>query len=82
MTWPNNQPLLLSPWGQSAAASAAAASHSSAFSTTMRGWGGTAQTSTDTNHHTSRPGVSYMSQRETAEQKYVNIKHCVPLIVC
>lgn len=67
MTWPGNQPLLLSPWAQSAAVSAAA-SQSSAFTTAMRGWGGTAQP--EQTHHTSRPGVGYtnIGHRET-EQK-------------
>lgn len=69
MTWPSSQPLLLSPWGQSAVASAAA-SHSSVFTNTMRAWGNSTQPSETSHHNVSRPGVSYtnMSHRE-AEQK-------------
>lgn len=58
MSWATNQPVLLSPWGQSVAA----AGHSSAFTNAMRGWGGTSAaqtTATESLHHTSRNAANY-----------------------
>lgn len=55
MSWANNQPVLLSPWGQGVGTNG----HSSAFTSTMRGWSGAQNTTSEALHHPSRAPATY-----------------------